>query len=130
MKQFSHVSSKKAKHEHSGVHLVPSQDQITIQHFVCDSGSGSSTKKCTTPPSQDRLATKWLNEIPGRALDIIRNNRLPPGAALVSVESEVTTPSSKEFTGNGSFYKSNPTYKNIYWSELGLPKIVMFGFKK
>ena len=53
--------------------------------------------------AQDRLATKWLNEFPGRALEIIRNNRLPPGAALVSVESDVTTPCAKEFTGRGSF---------------------------
>ena len=37
-----------------------------------------------------------MNDFPGRAMDLVRNNRLPAGANIINLESEITTPSAKE----------------------------------
>lgn len=49
-------------------------------------------------PAKDDLAEKWLNMIPDRAYNLVQNHKLPAGARLVSVESEIATPGFKEFT--------------------------------
>ena len=46
--------------------------------------------------AQDRLATKWHERFPQKALDLVRLNRLPVGARLVSTTSEVSTPTCKD----------------------------------
>ena len=38
----------------------------------------------------------WVEDLPEVAVEIVRNNRLQPGVALVKLASEVTRPSFKE----------------------------------
>lgn len=47
-------------------------------------------------PAQDVLADKWLKMFPQKAYNLVMGHKLPPGARLVSVTSEVTNPTSKE----------------------------------
>lgn len=50
--------------------------------------------------AKDRLANMWLKMFPQRAYDLLRQGRLPAGARLVSVGSDISTPTCKEFQGN------------------------------
>ena len=47
--------------------------------------------------AKDRLANMWLKMFPQRAYDLLLKGRLPAGARLVSVSSDITTPTCKEF---------------------------------
>ena len=52
--------------------------------------------KTSTLVAQDELAQMWLRMFPQKAYDLLRQKKLPPGSRLVSVSSEVTTPTCKE----------------------------------
>lgn len=55
--------------------------------------------------AQDRLAQKWLEFFPQKAYDLVRGNRLPAGARLVSTTSDVATPTCKDiFWGRGCIF--------------------------
>ena len=49
-----------------------------------------------TALSQELLAHNWLEAMPEAAVDVVRNNRLKPGADLVRVAYEYGRPSCKE----------------------------------
>lgn len=75
----------------------------------------------TKSPAEDKLASMWLEMFPTKAFDMVKANRLPAGARLVSTLSEITTPSCKE-TSMG-FGISNKHAKQIhYWHLLWCTK--------
>ena len=46
--------------------------------------------------AKETLSTKWLDEMPEVALDLVRNKKLAPGCALVKLGNDYSRPSAKE----------------------------------
>ena len=70
-------------------------------------GEGSSDKwqtccakglvaKCLHRGAEVRLAEQWHALLPAAPMELIMNNRLPPGCRLVNLHSEISTPGSEE----------------------------------
>lgn len=47
--------------------------------------------------AQAKLAKKWKDGMPRRALDIVVNGQVPPGTRFVNLEADLSTPTAKEF---------------------------------
>lgn len=67
--------------------------------------------------AQDRLAQKWLEIFPQKAYDLVRGNRLPAGARLVSTTSDVATPTCKDML----FWGGEGAY--LYWYLLSFEQV-------
>ena len=46
--------------------------------------------------AEEDLAVKWLGMFPENAYEILRSHRFPAGGRLVSVDSDISTPSCKD----------------------------------
>lgn len=49
--------------------------------------------------SQERLAQKWETMFPEKAYKLVTGHKLPAGARLISVASEIQSPTAKELAG-------------------------------
>ena len=49
-------------------------------------------------PSKEEMAALWLSTFPQKAYDLVRKQKLPAGTRIVSVQSELSTPTCKDRT--------------------------------